>query len=403
MNDELPIAAVEMGAVAGDGNDNIEKSAAKTMRAQSLLVLTNVKIRREEDIAKEIRWIQDDSHFVCRIYATCHWVINVALTEDDFIKPFEEAVSALPSYVRVKVRVFPGNFNKWIFVQGFIDELIDYDLVLFKDSDIRINSFSWHDFIEKGSSAVVSTPLRRGPNCDDRRQWFQLFEACNYVSSSTPEWASVLYDNVISVEVSFSEQYFALMDAKFANFFFNLALRPSLIQDESMWGLIDQWCHAAKAWDNGRPGCYVVPVVAIHEDSRTIATGQDYFDKGVEAMERYERDPIVGPWSTTSSEWRDLFGHFKDLNEIEQDCRQRMNWNETDSFDLQACSSRVGQLDSQANAGHEVFQRITDELKKLKVIGLNGTSAMDLSVDVKMLGEARSKLEEQLFKIEERK
>jgi len=120
-------------------------------------------------------------------------------------------------------------------------------------------------------------------------------------------------------------------------------------------------------------------------------------------MERYERDPIVGPWSTTSSEWRDLFGHFKDLNEIEQDCRQRMNWNETDSFDLQACSSRVGQLDSHANAGHEVYQRITDELEKLKGIGLNGTSAMDLSVDVKMLGKARSKLEEHLHKMENKK
>ncbi len=46
---------------------------------------------------------------------------------------------------------------------------------------------------------------------------------------------------------------------------------------------------------------------------------------------------------------------------------------------------------------------ITYELEGFKSIGLNWTSALDLSVDVKMLGKARSRLEEQLHKLDDRK
>ena len=53
---------------------------------------------------------------------------------------------------------------------------------------------------------------------------------------------------------------------EFANFFFNLALRPELVPHSSDWGIDSAWCAAAKSWDSSRPGCHLIPVVAFQDD-----------------------------------------------------------------------------------------------------------------------------------------
>ena len=68
------------------------------------------------------------------------------------------------------------------------------------------------------------------------------------------------------IEVPYLEQYFVLIDAKFANFFFNIALRPELVHHSSDWGIDSAWCAAAKSWDSSRPGCHLIPVIAFQDD-----------------------------------------------------------------------------------------------------------------------------------------
>ena len=90
---------------------------------------------------------------------------------------------------------------------------MDYDLILIKDNDQRIVSFSWPTFIEKVSNAVMSGPFRRSAS---KYTNFQMLEASHYEGPT---------HTVVAMDVIYLEQYFVLMDGKFANFFFNLALR----------------------------------------------------------------------------------------------------------------------------------------------------------------------------------
>jgi hypothetical protein len=140
------------------------RTACKQQEAnKSLLVLMNIKIQDKENIAKEIEWIRDDYSSVCKFYSTCHWMINMVT------KAFEEVASNLPSNISISTSVFIGRFNKYLFTKRFVDQMMDYDLVLIKDNDQRLTSFSWSTFIEKRSNAVISGPLRSSSRNGEKR------------------------------------------------------------------------------------------------------------------------------------------------------------------------------------------------------------------------------------------
>ena len=275
---------------------NVLTSHEQQLLDQSMLILMNVKIHDEDQIAKELSWIREDYSAVCSFHTTCHWFVNLVATNLPLMETFQQAASELPSGVKWFGRISSKTFNKFIFVQKHIDDMLDYDLVLFKDNDQRIMSFSWPTFIEKRANAVISGPLRR-TRCDtDRKMEFQFYEACNYESPARPSWAADMYDNVNPVQVPFLEMYFVLMDGKFANFFFNLALRNKVINKVGTWGPDFAWCSAAQVWDNTRPGCYLVPVVSIHEDTRQIEKTEEFRRMGEESVRNFVQDPIVGEY-----------------------------------------------------------------------------------------------------------
>lgn len=312
-----------------------------------LLVLMNVKIGRAEQITPQMKWIQEDYSEVCKFHSTCKWMIQVVAADSSLVQEIQEATSALDPSIEWTTSVSTETFNKFIFVQTCLGYMSQYDLVLLKDSDQRVASFSWQSFLEKKSNAVISGPLRRTTHssCEkgqQARQTYQFHEACHWEDvKARPAWSSRLYDEVAPLDVLFLEQYFVLFDAEFARFFFSIALRPGLVQPMSSWGLDWAWCAAARAWDGSRPGCYLLPLASDHEDTRQI---QKHHIMGRKAIERYESDPIIGRWIKSSSAWLQLIHGGKDLADIEHECRLLLGWSKSEPFDLQACSTHIGKM-----------------------------------------------------------
>jgi hypothetical protein len=217
-----------------------------------------------------------------------------------------------------------------------------------------------------------------------------LNEACNYESTTRPEWSSYVYDNVTPIDVPYLEQYFVLMDAKFANFFFNLALRPTLISRNNDWGPDYLWCAAAKVWDSNRPGCYLIPVVSDHEDTHQIEKNEEFNDRGFDSLRTYEADPILGRWMNASSIWRELIGGGKYLIEIERGCRRLFGLKRTKSIDfLQTCATKASRMNSIGTGDETLRIIVDDELNKSEKIESNGDNT-------RMLIEAKMRLAESL-------
>jgi len=358
----------------------------------SLLVLMSVKIQDEQQIAKEINWIIEDYDSVCTFYSVCHWQINVAVDNFALITSFQDVSSTLPPSIIYRITTLSKPFNKFEFIGGFIDQMAKYDSVLIKDNDQRITSFSWRTFVTKSSTAMMSGPLRRsGGECTERRQGFQFHEACHYESLNRPEWSTDFSDNVVPIEVPFLEMYFVLMDAKFANFFFNLALRPSLLHKSSAWGIDFAWCAAAKAWNGGLPGCFLVPVISMHEDTRQIKKDRGHDDNGYDSVRKYKADKLLGSWMEASSTWRKIVGGRRSLNQIDRKCRHLLRLDTADSFYLQTCAAKAGGI-MRVDEGHTTLKLIVKELGKYQA-----TTASE--GDFFMLNNAKRILEDHLRKI----
>ena len=339
MNSYLP-------SIVGDPESQIAMKTTGNVFEESLLVLTSVTVGDEEDIAKSIRWIIQDST-VCKFHHKCEWHIGFVASNSELMKMIREVYVSLPlpSNIHFHESINPRPSNKFIFIQNFTEQMMDFDLVLLKDVDMRIIGFPWRTFVErkKDTNAAIVGPLRqisltRQRSGEFEPHWFGLHEALRWPDWG---WSSTLFDKVMPIEVPYLEQYFVLMDAKFANFFFNLALRPELVHHSSDWGIDLAWCAAAEDWDGSRPGCHLIPVVAFQDDYKhTMQRSVELEDEGFEAIKTYSGDSILGRWIKTSSHWRDIIGG-KDLDEIQHECRGLFSLDAADSFDLQACATRA--------------------------------------------------------------
>jgi hypothetical protein len=211
--------------------------------------------------------------------------------------------------------------------------------VLLKDSDMRISGFPWRTFFAKKGTGVIAGPIRQSleegllrneqPDADaiKHEQWFQIHQAHRW-----KRFAPNFIANVKVQEVPFLEMYFTLFDSKFANFFFHDILSAAFVQGSSAWGPDLMWCTAAVEWvffaggssiATPRKGCVLVPVVAHHEDSRTIAKNQGdekFAPKSVEgqpssramdnarALKRFSDNMRHARWMQGSLDYRNRFG-----------------------------------------------------------------------------------------------
>lgn len=131
---------------------------------QSLLVLISLRIKTEEEIARELEWLLQDHDSVCRLHKTCKWIVDVVAVDSALVETFLDASAALfrdELGIDIKASVSTQRFNKFLFVSRFITPMKDFDLVLLKDADMRLSGFPWQTFIEKKENAVVSGPIRQ--------------------------------------------------------------------------------------------------------------------------------------------------------------------------------------------------------------------------------------------------
>lgn len=313
--------------------------------SDSLLVLMSVRIGNSDNIVEEIRRIQQDYHAVCKFHRRCEWKISVSVVSPEFSVEFQQMASAhLPSKVNIVVQVSSEPFNKFVHVRNCMDDISNYDLLLLKDNDQRISGFPWNTFIETKGNAIISGPLRQDKKeaflhsaLEEKRQYFLFHQALEWFNYT---WSSNLIADVLPVEVPFLEMFFTLFDAKFAHYFFQLALTPAFVQQESSWGPDYLWCGAAKVWDRHRPGCYLVPLVSSHEDTRQMMKDKRFSDKGEKSLQYVFRQPIFQHWIKDSQKWSHFIGG-KNLHQIEHGCRSLLGSSEADPFCLQTCLSRA--------------------------------------------------------------
>eukprot|EP00984_Skeletonema_dohrnii_P005535 scaffold1955_cov106-Skeletonema_dohrnii-CCMP3373.AAC.3 len=308
---------------------------------RSLLVVMNVCISNESQIEREIEVITRDIHAVCKLHRVCEWEINVVAVEASLATLFEEAASGLPSCAHLHTKVHSEAFNKFTFVGDVLGKLANYDLMLFKDNDQRINGFPWRTFVEHTDNAVLSAPLRSTQrdhmlfNTDkEKSQDVQFHDVNQWLFWwNGRRWNSRLFDKFQSiepVEVPYLETYFVLMDAMFAKHFFERAFASGLLDDSSLDYL---WCKAASDWDSERTSCSLIPLVSTHEDSLNYMKRDAFIvnesrENSIQ-IQSSRKDLYTNSDKTMliamELEWLAIVGKQHSPLEMEQLCLKRMN------------------------------------------------------------------------------
>jgi hypothetical protein len=206
-----------------------------------------------------------------------------------------------------------GRYSKWALLANYLSRLPQFDRVLLKDADQRLAGFPWATLVEKGGKAVIAGALRQSMDeglirtrlADDgdileyggiqrvsgtgfTRQYFQYNNAAYWKRSRAEA-----YLQLQAQPVNFVEQYFALLDTKFASYFFGRILAKKY-EAATSWGPDAMWCGAAHEWfqmqepeqvrlwreaagsaltaaeAGARQPCVLVPLVTNHEDTRQI-------------------------------------------------------------------------------------------------------------------------------------
>ncbi|KAL7437719.1 hypothetical protein ACHAXM_005805 [Skeletonema potamos] len=363
---------------------------------RSLLVVMNVRIVNEDQIAREIEVITQDIHAVCKFHRVCEWMINVVAT-DPFLRLFQEAASGLPSYVHLHTKLYSKNFNKFLFVEDVLSRLAQFDLMLLKDNDQRINGFPWRTFVEHTNNAVLSAPLRSTQK--DHMLWSTLkeksqdvqFHDANYwlLWYNGRDWHQRLiakFRSIESVDVPFLETYFVLLDARFAKHLFQRVFASGLLDDSSRWGKVEYlWCQAAFDWDSRRPSCKLIPLVSTHEDSLNVIKRDDIISHDTKEIAfqspRKNPDPNFGRWMSLAMEWEAIVGEQHTVIEIEQLCLKKMNiafvdedddeaYENIPDTDISVCARTILEENSLSPGGNELFSSLalvaTHEAKEPK-------------------------------------
>lgn len=332
-------------------------SAGKQKLPQSVLVLMSMRLRTVQDVIREVHWIQQDNEIIAAAHDTCEWEVNVALTDNHLLDIFQKEISTMPRNVHFHITVSDAPFNKFSYLRDFVEEMNEYDFVLFKDNDQRIAGFPWRTFVDRKGDAVMAGPLRQSADeallyrhAYPKRQWFQFHAAEAWTEDWNTQWSSRLYAEIVPTEVPMLEMYFVLMDGKFANWFFDLILTPSFVNQTSAWGPDLLWCPAAREWSPDRPSCHLVPLASAHEDTRQIVKNTTaHKEGGFNMVGKFKENPKFEDWMHAPQAWKDLIGGNL-LWQIERKCRQVLRLRMKLPFDLQRCARKMYHMHDAAKA-----------------------------------------------------
>ncbi|WZN60898.1 sugar phosphate transporter [Chloropicon roscoffensis] len=252
-----------------------------TPRRECILVLTNCLIKTEERLNDDIAMIASDMRALAQWNPCSKWKVNFVVRPNlkmPFAKKLQELMEQgnLEPFVRYTSSHAP--FNKYAFMKPLVPQMQNYDYVLLKDVDQRIAGFPWNTFMEKKGDSVVSGPLRQvvgeslvKGHLHPPRQHFKLHDARYW--KRVGMGGGTNRTDFISVEpqaAEFIEQYFALLEGRFASQFFNLVLTNGFLNQQVSWGPDLMWCGAAADMHLEQPACSLIPVVSEHLDTREI-------------------------------------------------------------------------------------------------------------------------------------
>ena len=134
-------------------------------------------------------------------------------------------------------------YNKVQFVRKAIEKMASVEKVLIKDFDQQIVGFPFATFLTKVKDAIIAGAIRQSVEESmlrnrekPRRQWFQINEADTWKHESTSEAVNSTYKAAQAVNVQFVEQYFALLDASFATWYFPQILTDQIVNQPSDYG-----------------------------------------------------------------------------------------------------------------------------------------------------------------------
>ena len=264
----------------------------------STLVITTTVVETKAGALSELARWQADYYAVS---ATWHLTIVVRTRnmERYVIKHWPRWPSVL-----LRVEVLQGQYNKFMFVRRSVTHMSRYKHVLIKDSDIALTGFPWRTFLDASRGAVISGALRQLKRGVDKRQWFHFQDGDTWKRKYAQS-----YKYIQSRAVPFLEQFFVLLDGKFANWFFHRALTDTFILDgnnipvQSNWGPDTVWCGAAAQWEPERTACLLVPLVAKHSDTRQVTFWNSSARRKYENQVQANKCPAkaahgrsVGPW-----------------------------------------------------------------------------------------------------------
>ena len=187
----------------------------------------------------------------------------------------------------------PSGFHPKLQYQSRFARLLDrssHQAILLMDDDMRFNTPDALDtFLVKWACAWPEPPLVAQPVLDaenDNSSWMWLDRMSHWQKQSNQ--GSIRQASApVAVETLIVQQAVVLLDAEFFQVLTQQVEPFARMQDE--WstdhGTDTVWCALARSMSasllgDHRPSCVVIIAPVVHEDSRTITKGKDWFDRG---------------------------------------------------------------------------------------------------------------------------
>jgi GR25 family glycosyltransferase involved in LPS biosynthesis len=300
---------------------DVDKAIAKRMpkqRSEKVIVLTNSKVRRLDQLSHELTRFGEEVEALGRWHHNATWIINIVLTKSEDLMAAKIRCDRFASHttgdIRVEVHVMTRTYNKFMFLKPILKILPEYDYLLVKDSDQRMAGFPWNTFMEKKGEAIVSGPLRE--TIDDslfrnhlaqNRRGIQLHYGRNW-KTSPDSWESQMLSNIVPIDLPWVEMYFTMFRTDFAVWFFEQVLTDWIVDNPSDFALDLMWCPAALEFDDSKPSCHLLPVISSHEDTRQILVNSDLSAQHKEVYSYFEQRNETGRWLKKTKPWHVVIG-----------------------------------------------------------------------------------------------
>lgn len=299
--------------------------------APSMMVITTTKLNHFNETQQAIDLFFTNVGVISR-HVKVRYELLVLLRTESLRQPAIDAIrphlSMYGDKTSIHFKIQHHRFNKFRFVRTHIPNMEYYDYILLIDSDLLFEGYPWAEFFkrQKAAKSVVTGSARESKReglisnlHPGVRQWFRVFDGS--------WWKQPLNSDVNFTYTDFLEQYFAVLDGRFAQWYFSRVLTDTVMYletgepSESDFGPDVMWCGAAQEWLDSsfsitkyryEHPCALVPLVIFHADTRQIAVSGGEMDKA-HLRKQVSMFPV---WTNYSHKFRTVLGgtRWNDVN-----------------------------------------------------------------------------------------